>query len=55
MIYTAYAEKDDLTFIMEETEKDGKTIVKVIGFYYGEPNEELTEEYKGKLTAELEG
>jgi hypothetical protein len=55
MIYTVFAEKDDLTFIMEETEKDGKTIVKVIGFYYGEPNEELTEEYTGKLVAELEG
>jgi hypothetical protein len=55
MIYTAYAEKDDLTFIMEETEKDGKTTVTVVGFYYGEPSEELTEEYTGKLVAELEG
>jgi hypothetical protein len=55
MIYTVYAEKDDLTFIMEEEEKNGKIIVKVIGFYYGEPSEELTKEYTGKLVAELEG
>ena len=55
MIYTVYAEKDDLTFIMQDTEREGKTIVKVIGFYYGEPSEELTEEYTGKLVAELEG
>ena len=46
-IYTAYAEKDDITFIMQETKINGgkQTKVEVIGFYYGEPNEAHTKEY----------
>lgn len=46
-IYTVYAEKDDITFIMQETKINGgkETKVEVIGFYYGEPNEAHTKEY----------
>ena len=46
-IYTAYAEKDDITFVMQETKINGgkETKVEVIGFYYGEPNEAHTKEY----------
>ncbi len=47
MIYPVYAEHDDITFIMEETE----TEVKVIGFYFGEPSDDSTEIFKGSLVA----
>lgn len=48
MIYTVYAREDDMTFIMERTENT----LSVIGFYFGEPNEDDTEFYKHKsLTA----
>ena len=50
MIYTVYAEKDDMTFIMEETENK----IAVRGFYFGEPDDEATEKYYGGLTAFLE-
>ena len=39
MIYTVYAKEDDMTFIMERTENT----LSVIGFYFGEPNEDDTE------------
>ena len=44
MIYTVYAEHDDITFIMKKEEKS----LEVIGFYFGEPNEKATEEYAGR-------
>ena len=50
MIYTVYAEKDDMTFIIEE---EGNEIT-VKGFYFGEPDEEATKKYYGGLTAILE-
>ena len=52
--YEVYAGHDDMTFIMEETIENGKTKLSVIGFYFGEPSEELTNEHINKLTAEFE-
>lgn len=49
-VYTAYSHEADITFIMEDK---GKT-TKVVGFYYGEPDEELTRQYYGSLVAEFE-
>jgi len=49
-VYTAYSQEADITFIMEYK---GKT-TRVVGFYYGEPNEEDTERYYGSLIAVLE-
>ena len=46
--YPVYSEKDDITFIMKETTNK----ISVCGFYFGEPDEDLTKEYTGKLTAE---
>lgn len=50
MIYTVYAEKDDMTFIMEETENT----ITVRGFYFGEPDDEATKKYIGGLIAFVE-
>ena len=50
MIYTVYAQNDDMTFIMKQT--DGK--LECVGWYFGDPDEELTEQYVGKLAAEFE-
>ena len=55
MIYTVYAEHDDITFIMEEEKHDNKTKVTVKGFYYGKPSKEDTKCYINNLTAVLEG
>jgi hypothetical protein len=52
--YTVYAEKDDITFIMEERSVNNKTQISVVGFYFGEPNEEYTTEFANTLTAEFE-
>lgn len=61
-IYTAYAPQNDITFIMRDTFRiidkathDGELCsTSVIGWYYGEPNEENTQYYKGKLIATYE-
>ena len=55
MIYTVYAEKDDMTFIMEQTEDNMKCEAKieVVGFYFGEPNKESTKKFVGKRQATL--
>ncbi len=49
-VYTAYSSEADITFIMEDK---GKT-TSVVGFYYGEPDEEATRNYYGKLVAVFE-
>lgn len=49
-VYTAYSQEADITFIMEDK---GKT-TRVVGFYYGEPDEEATGMYYGSLVAEFE-
>lgn len=48
-IYTVYSQNGDMTFIMEDS---GNT-TSVVGFYYGEPDEESTKEFYGKLTSEF--
>lgn len=53
--YTVYAEANDMTFIMERTETARKVVERVVGWYYGEPDDELTEaNAHGKLAAEFE-
>lgn len=53
-IYTVYSSGSDMTFIMQDTlQKDTQDIIsiEVIGFYFGEPDEELTKQYIGNLKA----
>ena len=46
---SCYSPNYDITFILEETYKDGIIISsKVKGFYYGEPNEEATKYFNGR-------
>lgn len=47
IIYTAFAERDDITFIMEEfTDETGDYLMtKCVGWYCGEPNDERTKFY----------
>lgn len=51
-LYTAYAPNCDMTFIMRDV-YDGETpkSTEVVGWYYGEPNDEATECFIGKLKA----
>lgn len=51
-IYTTYAPSADITYIMCDT-YEGEEIksTEVVGWYYGEPDEESTKFYIGKLTA----
>ena len=53
-IFTAYAAETDMTFIMmDKMDSDGEVkSTEVLGWYYGEPNEENTKEFIGKLKAE---
>lgn len=53
MIYTIYADKNDMTFIMEEKTEGNKRTLSVVGFYFGEPDETATKEYTNSLTAEF--
>ena len=61
-IYTVFASHDNITFIMkdiyrviDETTLDGELIsTEVVGWYYGEPNEENTAYFIGKLIATYE-
>lgn len=52
-IYTAYAEQNDITFIMEDLETDSGELIQtsVMGWYYGPSTEENTAYYIGKTTA----
>jgi len=44
---TAFAEENDITFVLRESWQNGEIVAtQVWGFYYGEPNEELTDEVK---------
>ena len=54
MIKATYAPDTDMTFILDEnvTEKGGYT--KVVGFYYGKPDEEATKMFKGLVEARYE-
>ena len=53
-LYTAYAPDTDMTFILKDTLDDDGTPYRteVIGFYYGEPDEDSTRQYMGDLIAE---
>ena len=54
-IYTAYAEDNDITFIMKETTNtiDNVTILEVVGFYGGKPKTEFTKENIGFTRSEF--
>lgn len=47
---TGYAQEIDTTFIMKYTKNENGEICheEVVGYYHGEPEEELTEYYKDK-------
>lgn len=53
-IVATYAPDMDMTFILRETYSDEQNIwisTEVVGFYYGEPNNDLTQQHVGKLKA----
>lgn len=52
MIYTVYAEADDMTFIMKSEKIEGtidEATLEVVGYYWGKPNDESTRDMTGKL------
>ena len=55
-LYAVYADRDDITFIMEETTNENGDLISTecVGFYYGEPTEKDTKFFKGKLKATFE-
>ena len=54
-IFTVYAKEHDLTFIMEEMydDKGNSVSLEVKGFYFGEPNADLTERFYEDYRAEF--
>ena len=51
-IYTAYAERNDITYIMKDTYDNGDLLTtEVVGWYYGEPDEKNTRDFIGDLVA----
>lgn len=54
-ITTAYAQHDDMTFIMKDIYNENGDIVSTecVGFYFGSPSETDTAEFIGKLKAEF--
>ena len=53
-IVATYAPDMDMTFILRETYSDEQNIwisTEVVGFYYGEPNNDLTQQHVGQLKA----
>lgn len=53
-IYPVYAKNWDMTFIMRDI-TDGEELksMECVGWYYGEPDEESTVKFIGKLKAEF--
>jgi hypothetical protein len=53
-IRAVYTPSEDMTFILRETmNTEGDPIsTEVVGFYYGEPDDESTNYFIGKLKAE---
>lgn len=49
-----YAPKADITFLMEEVRDENGELVSTecVGWYYGEPDEDATKTFRGKLKAE---
>lgn len=55
-IYTTYAPSEDITFILEDSwNGTGVITTEVKGLYFGEPNEEATKEFYGKLSLDFDG
>ena len=53
-VYTTYSDEAEMTFILEDIyDNDECVATEIKGFYYGEPSDELTEEYYGKLKADF--
>ena len=55
-IYGIYQRNYDITFVMEEkfTNDDEPVSLEVVGFYYGEPDDELNKEFYGKTKARFD-
>ena len=54
-IESYYSREADITFIMKETSnEEGPVSTEVVGFYFGEPDEESTQRYIGNLKAEFD-
>ena len=52
--YTIYAPNGDITFIMQDTYRNGEfRSTEVIGFHYGEPYEKSIEDFGGKRKAKF--
>ena len=49
-----YCEKDDMTFIMRDKYDDNGILIEkaCVGWYFGKPNKESTNEFIGKLVAD---
>ena len=53
-IREVYVKEEDITFILKETFFRGEPLsTESCGFYYGKPDDEMTEEYIGVNTAEF--
>ena len=54
-IIVSYSVETDMTFILEEIYNDeGETIsVEIKGFYFGQPEEQATNDFYGKLKVEF--
>ena len=53
IISVAYAPNVDKSFIMKEVYNDGEPVsAEVVGWYWGEPDDDATEMYVGRLKAE---
>lgn len=50
MIYTVYAQQDNMTFVMRR--ENGH--LSVCGFYFGSPDDEATRMFTDKLTADID-
>jgi len=52
-IYNVYSESSDMTFIMQDILENTTKLIstEVIGFYYGKPDINSTEQYIGSLKA----
>lgn len=53
-IYTAYAQRNDMTFIMQDVYNEADKLISTecVGWYWGAPSEAETAEFIGKLKAE---
>ena len=52
--YTTYAAPTDMTFIMEDTFNESNELIgtECVGWYYGDPTEDETKYFNGRLKAE---